>query len=201
MDDAEAAYRKALGLNPRLAGAQIGLARMLLRKGQRQEAAKLLEDARRTSPDNPQVRLVRRALLNADGKTAEAIKELESVPTSARSMQVLIALAELYSQAGRHNDAIELLTRVTTRFPNALVARHLLGQVAMRARRSGLAIAEFNEVAKQVPTNPWARLSLAGAYLQASRPEEALQELDRVAKPLGKVPDYHLQRGLAYLML
>src|SRR4029434_6157682 len=103
--------------------------------------------------------------------------------------------SDLYSRAGRFDEAINLLTRITKRLPDVVVARHLLGQVALQARRPGLAITEFTEVTQQVPRNAWARLSVATAYVQAGRPQEALEELDRVAKPLAKVPTYHLHRG------
>src|SRR5262249_30228742 len=159
--NAEKAYRSALDLKRGLTGAQIGLARTLLIRGQREEATKLLDEARRQSPENPQVRVVRSAILSAEGKVDAAIKELEEPPPSARSPQAMISLADLYTRAGRFDEAINLLTKVTKALPNALVAHHLLGQVALRAGRPALAVSEFTEVVKQVPQNPFARLSLA----------------------------------------
>ncbi len=40
------------------------------------------------------------------------------MPPAARSMPVALALADLYSRAGRFGEAINLLTRITQRFPN-----------------------------------------------------------------------------------
>src|SRR6185503_7560917 len=110
--EAEKAYRAALGLKGGLTGAQIGLARTLLMRGQREEATKLLGDARRQSPENPQVRVVHSAILSTEGRVDEAIKELEGLPPSARSPQAVISLADLYARADRLDESIMLLTKL-----------------------------------------------------------------------------------------
>src|SRR4029450_13505839 len=102
-----------------LTGAQVGLARTLLIRGQREEAIKLHDEARRLSPENPRVRVVRSAILSAEGKVGDAIKELEGLPPSARSPQDAISLAELYARAGRFDEAINLLNPPTQAPPAA----------------------------------------------------------------------------------
>ena len=200
-DQADQAFRTVLAQYPKDADAMAGLAMALLRRGATAEAVEVANRAREADPYNARVRLARSAVLSVQGKWAEAVWELESLPRQAWSPRFQLALGEVYLRNDRPESAMSVLDPLVKRFTGFTVARYLLGHAALGANRTDKAITEFQEVVRQAPTNPNARFSLGVAYAQGGRPAEALTLYAELSGAMGKLPVYHLQRALALARL
>jgi tetratricopeptide (TPR) repeat protein len=75
LNDAVAAFRRALEFNPSATPARLGLAKALLQLGQKTEALAALEPAAKTDPDDPSVHFLLAQIYRELGRTSEAAQE------------------------------------------------------------------------------------------------------------------------------
>ena len=134
---AEAALRRAVALDPTLAGAWARLANVF-------RAQNKLEEA-----------------IEANQRAAAAID-----PNGADSADVLSNLSDAYIAAGRPDEAIAPLERVLAMQPDHAFARLNLGCAWMRQDRTADAIAAFEAVLARVPDFAQAHFYLALALLK-----------------------------------
>ncbi|MBI4461842.1 MAG: tetratricopeptide repeat protein [Acidobacteria bacterium] len=128
------------------------------------------------APDDLESRLFLARLyrLNSQPDKAEATLK-EVLASEPRSEQVLAALAQLYTEQGQYERAIELLREATDQEPSS----ELLATLAYAYEQGGdsdNAIAAYRRALEQDSGNSEIRQRLAQALLDAARYDEALSE-------------------------
>jgi putative thioredoxin len=118
-EEAEGLYRRALAADRRHEPASVGLARLLIARGQDDEARQLLEEAGTTGDLGAEVErlqglLTLRKLAQGLGDEPAARKRLQEEPTSGRR---LYELGCVLAAAGRHEEALQLLLSAAERDP------------------------------------------------------------------------------------
>jgi protein O-mannosyl-transferase len=89
-------------------------------------------------------------------------------------------LGNLYVDTGRHQEAIEHLTRAAALKPNFGNVHHKLGEALLGAGRADEAVEQFREVVRLMPDNTVARNDLGVALGKAGRSQEAIAEFEDV---------------------
>ena len=116
-DEAEGLYRRALAADRRSEQAAVGLARLLLRRGQDDEAGGLLEEVGTSGELGPEVERLQgllglKQLARGLGEEGPARKRLEAEPQSA---QRLYELGCILAALGRYEEALKLLLSAAER--------------------------------------------------------------------------------------
>jgi tetratricopeptide (TPR) repeat protein len=115
---AEAAFRRAVKLNPSAFEARLYLARILRGRGEREEAEGITESLLADNPQDIRVLRFGSGLAREGGKTAEAAALLDqAAELSAESALVFLDRARLRWIAGRGEDALEDLGRARAMLP------------------------------------------------------------------------------------
>lgn len=107
-----------------------------------------------------------------------------------------VALAQLFSQSGKLDEAQALLSEAQKRFPQSVLLRNSLGQVAMSRGRYDAALAEFRAARKLDPDDATAIFNEGSALRRLRRFEEAWKVFETVAKLDQDLPGLPLERGL-----
>jgi putative thioredoxin len=118
-DEAEGLYRRALAADRRNEEAAVGLARLLIARGQADEARPLLSEVVTTGPLEQEVErltgiLKLHELARGLGDEAAARKRLETDPKNAR---LLYELGCIVAAAGRYEEALQVLLSAAERDP------------------------------------------------------------------------------------
>jgi Flp pilus assembly protein TadD len=120
--DAEAAYRRAVTLEPGNVDAVVGLAHELVKEGKNDGAESVLVGAMKAHPDDPRVVSQLAVLYVAENKTALAIPLIEKLRASravyAEDTQLTGMLAHLYSLNGQFAQAEALYRDMVARSPD-----------------------------------------------------------------------------------
>jgi MSHA biogenesis protein MshN len=107
--EAEQAWRGALELEPAHELARRALANLLISRGDREGAERLLADGLKDHPDQLQVALALAQIQVGRGSWRDALKTLEaSLPYAQDNAIYLAATAELKARAGQHAEAARL---------------------------------------------------------------------------------------------
>ncbi len=95
------------------------------------------------------------------------------------SPQGAVALGKVYSQQLRFDEAIEILTQVANRYPEAWSAHQFLGTVYVDSGQAEKAVQSFREALRGQPGNVNLLIHLGTASAQAGRVDEAIQWLEQ----------------------
>jgi Flp pilus assembly protein TadD len=118
-DDAEAAYRQALELEPAWVPALVNLADLYRTEDREAEAAAVLEQARDIAPGNAAVRHAFGLLLVREGRTGEALEELEvAVTLHPENPRYHFVYGIALNSTGRSDDAVAVLEAALRAFPD-----------------------------------------------------------------------------------
>lgn len=102
----------------------------LIRNGQLDRAAQISEGHLQKSPQDPQMRLLASRLLDARGKTDEAMAQLESLTLEFPELpEPHNNLAVLYARTGRTQQALESLNKALLARPDYALALENLGDL------------------------------------------------------------------------
>jgi predicted Zn-dependent protease len=151
-------------------------------------AVDLARVARASDPDNLRLAGLLAQALRQDGKVDEGISVLQdAVKTHADEPPAYLALAQLYSDVSRGEQAVKVLQDAQTRFPmnNAIVFE--LGAVFDKQKKFADAEAAFQTVIGREPDNAPA-LNYLG-YMLAERGERLDESVDLVKRALQIDPD------------
>src|SRR5262249_30683341 len=146
IDDAEELYRSVLASDPKDFRSLIGLGRISRARGRNEEAARLYTNAKNLRPMDPRARLGLAASKDGLGKLPEAITELEGVEPRARTLSLVLVLAEYYLRSRREVDAVRLLTPVVEAYPRSPQPRFVLGLAYLARGNVSEAVGEFEEL-------------------------------------------------------
>ncbi len=174
------------------------LASAHMSQGRYARSAQLIQEALRAS-DQPQLRsLLGLSLVNA-GKTADAVKELETTvkkdPTQA---QAATALATIYMQSNRAKDAVRVaegLLKLQAGNPGVL---NLVGQARAAAGDGPGARAAFEQAAAADPKFAAPRVNLARLDRAERAYDKAVARLDAVLRADDKDLDALTELAIVY---
>lgn len=166
--EAIAAYRKAIELDPRLVRAHIALARNLAESGGHEEALKVIAGIRRLSPRNAEASAIEGRILKDIGEEEKAIAAFKRAITEGRGFQpeaytglglLYKSRAELlgdeepaatnaYNEAARN---LAIAVKQLSGAPDATVIMQLLGLIYEEQKRYKEAIAVYEEFLRLFP--------------------------------------------------
>jgi tetratricopeptide (TPR) repeat protein len=173
-DKASASYRRALELDPKSAGARLGLARVAIGQKKEDEAIGHLQAALRERPDLPTAVLLLTTLYDKAGQYDQAISVLEAaLKASPRQPQFGVQLGTFYLKKGRYDDAIALMSDLFVQYPEFAEARLIRAQAYLNEGKSDAALQELLAVVKANPKVPTAHYFLARTYAVLGRVPEA----------------------------
>lgn len=158
-------YTEVLRLNPRAPGARAALSRLNLELGEKEDALRLAEEAKRTEPASLQTRvaLVRSLMTNGDLERAE--KEIGELLKGAPKAPVVHTLQGiLYATRHKTSEARRSFERALQISPGFSEAVTRLSALDVQADAPTAAIARLEEEIAKQPNNAALLVSVARAY-------------------------------------
>lgn len=191
---AAASFESARALDPEDAAASIGLAQVLLARGEPESALEVLALPRLArGPSAPLAHRLRGMALARMGRTDEAATELalgqgarpihadpwtREVQASKRGTSILLLRASKHLERGRYSAAVEVLEDLRQRSPRDGRVLRKLASAYTRLERIADA-REVLEIAVEVePRDAMLRVSLAWSLSVTGEPDRALNEYD-----------------------
>ncbi len=194
-------------LDPNARGVALSVLAALRTANQPREAYLLYQDVRRTGGDaaprareesarievahpelldDPTLMLAEGRLLASEGRLERAALRLETAAnaTGTDGIEALRALAKVYQQQGRVNDAVAAYGRAVDRAPTGNMARFELASLYWNRDRDAEARTLFTQIVAEGPRHPkydTARYALARIAEQEGRTDEALTQFRTLA--------------------
>jgi tetratricopeptide (TPR) repeat protein len=151
-DDAEAAFRSALALDPTFEPAALSLADLYRSGGRESDAESTLREALKGSPGSAPVRLALGLSLIRQGRSAEALKELATAAATAPgNARVAYVHAVALNDAGRGGEARRALEVALKRHPYDRDVLLALALFERDAGRSASALGHARRLAELEP--------------------------------------------------
>jgi superkiller protein 3 len=214
LDDATAAFRKALELDPKLTSARVGLAQALTAAGKHAEA---VAEARKASEADPRSAeafgVLALAILAENPKSwNDAIAQAQQGAfVNPKSVVAQAAVAKLFEANNQHDQAQGAWRRVLEIDPGYGPAQGALVDMMIRKGELEPALAAARKLAAENPSSGDAQLRIGEILLRkaqkaASVPEalklyeESVPPLEAAAKALPSSPEanYYLGQALQY---
>lgn len=195
--DAEQEYKQAFALDAS-SDALTGLANIYMRGRRFPEAEQYLRKLVAAHPDQPAAHVQLGRVLEAEGKHDDAIAELEAGAKLAPADEsVQRDLAELYSTAGKHEQAEGVYRTLLAAHPNDAELRRGFGQTLLRQKKFVEAQQEFLISVKLKPDLGEAYGDLAFAAGENKDYPLVIKALDARAKFLPEIPITYFLRASA----
>jgi tetratricopeptide (TPR) repeat protein len=197
--EAEQEYKQALKLDSTLSDAAIGLANIYMRARRFPEAEENLRRLLAQHADSAPVHIQLGRVLAAEGKSQEAIDELQAgIKLAPGNDAAQRDLADLYT-ATRKNDLAEAAYRgLVASHPNEAELHRRLGEALLAEKKFPEAQKEFISAVKLKPDLGEAYGGLAFAAGENKNYDLAIRALDARAKLLPEVAITYFMRGSAY---
>ncbi len=189
--DAEAEYRKAVALDPKMAPAQLNLGLVLLR-GDPAAAIGPLQQAAILMPASAQPHLLLANALERAGKLAEAVEELRAAAKlDANNFATHLELARLLLTLHQPADGESEFRRALALEPNSPDAREGLADSLLAENHVDQGVQQLEAYLLVRPADDAARLRLAGLLANAGRLDDALAQLAKISEtgPNGTAAD------------
>jgi superkiller protein 3 len=210
-DDAAAAFRKALELDPRLSTARVGLAQALLGAG---KAAEAVAEARKATEADAKsaegFAVLGLAILAENPKSwNDAIAQAQQGAfLNPKSVTVQVAVAKIFEANNQFDQAQGAYRKAVEVDPGYAPAQAALIDVTIRKGELDAALAAAKKLAAEAPSSGEAQLRIGEVYLRkaqkAATPpeaqklyEEAVPALAAAAKALPGSPEAHYYLGQA----
>jgi tetratricopeptide (TPR) repeat protein len=182
--DAQAEYRKAVSLDPKMAPAYLNLGLTLL-PSEPGAAVDPLEKAAALLPDQAQPKLYLGAALERSGNLPAAIQQYQAAETlDAKNAEIRLALGRALLAAGSAGDAEQQfrgLLAMSSDAANAAPAHLGLARALIAQKKPGDAAGEFGLYVAARPDDAAAQLERASLLVDLGKYDEALAGLDRPA--------------------
>ena len=197
-DSAEAAYRRVLTSDATSAGANAGLAHLLIARQQFPEAEKLLRVALEKNPDDPALTAQLATVLAAQDK-AEALPMLQKLHAAHPDDPAITRmLAEVLSEAGDTAGSDELYISLLRAHPDEVDFLVAHGQNLIREQKYPEAFSVFSRAAELDGANPDAWSGVAFAASKTGKPAVALHALSMRSKYLPDIPSTYFLWATSY---
>jgi superkiller protein 3 len=197
--DAQAEYRKAIGLDPRMAPAYQNLGLSLL-DSDPAAAIEPLQKAVELQPDKPQPHYLLAVALEHAGKDPQAIEQYQAAEKlGENSFDVHYNLALLLLNAERPPEAEAEFRRALALRSDFAPAHAGLAESLLAQKKADAGVQELRAFLQLSPHDPAARLRLAALLADGRKYDQALAELDQMdAAGAATLPALRL-RGEIYI--
>ena len=193
--EAEAEYRKALGLDGQYVGALVGLGQVDARLGRPSDALVRFEKAIEVDPHQAEAHLARGQTLETLGRPADALaayfQSLKLDPTLAPAM---VRVAALQLDRGQPDQALVRLDRAAELAPENPEVRYRRGLTQLALGRPKPAVDDLRFAAEHAPGRADILVGLAEALDADRQPGEARIALDQA---LRLQPQFPIARELS----
>jgi tetratricopeptide (TPR) repeat protein len=197
-DGAIAAYRRVLAVDPASVQAASGLARILIHQGKFAEAEPVVRQALQQQPNDPDLMAEQATALAGEGKTADAIAQLEALHRqNPNQSAVTRMLADLYSTAGQATQAEPLYRELVASDGKNAELLTAQGENLIREQKWQAAIDALQRSLALQPEQADAWSSLAFAASEDREYPLVLQALDHRAQYLQDGPSTLFLRATA----
>jgi Flp pilus assembly protein TadD len=200
LQEAEAGYRRALGLAPSLAGVRHLLGVVVFQRGDLEQAAGLLAEACRQAPGQAEFARNLGLVLGELGRVVEAEaafqRALDLEPDDPRAR---LQMASLHHRAGHAEAALRHYRLALERLPDLAELHHQVALCHLQLGDPQAALAALERCLSLEPGHAHARESLGRALLVAGRVAEAAVVLEAVLEAAPGRPE--AQRLLGYARL
>jgi tetratricopeptide (TPR) repeat protein len=177
-DDATIAYKRALAADPSSSGATSGLAHVLLKQKQPQQAEPLLRAAIARHPEDAGLTAQLATALAAEGNDAEAIATLEKLhQLQPANTDVTGMLADAYLRTGAAEKAVPLLAEAVQTAPSNAALLTDYGQSLIYTKQFAAAVPVLERAVAANPHDEDAFGGLAFAHSQLHQDAEVLKDL------------------------
>jgi tetratricopeptide (TPR) repeat protein len=190
VDEAVAAFKKAIELEPASAEPRAELAGLYARQDKAREALDAAEDALKVSPRNQEANRVLGTVLAALAEQRQAVRpgdDVSAYPKRAiaaleiargdgtADLNIDLSLARLYLDADRYADAVPLMRRITTEQPQYSEGWLLLAEAQEGSGAPDAAVETLTRLLEAQPQFFRARLQLAETLDRQRRWKEAAE--------------------------
>lgn len=153
-------------------------------------------------PDNYLARFNLAAVLEAQGRTDDAVAQLrEAVRVRPYYVPARAELGQLLAVEGHPGEALEELQTAVKLRPDDAIARFRLGSVLGSLGRVNEAEEEFEQAIRLQPDNADAHYNLGLALAQQERMQEAVREFEATLRLRPEDADAHFNLGIALARL
>ncbi|MDB6032607.1 MAG: hypothetical protein JWM16_2945 [Verrucomicrobiales bacterium] len=159
---------------PNFTAARLMLAGIAFDKHDYSECSNIVQSVLLKDPDNYQAHLYHARLYRLDGKTAEALRELEQLKKINGSAEVSFEIALCHLRSQDRQKAISSAEEALTLNPGLTQATLLLAELNIGRGNAVSAIASLRDLTAKQPTLLPAQLLLASAYTAQGRMDDAL---------------------------
>ena len=197
LSSAEAAFNRSIKLDGKAAGPYLGLAQVVLARGQKAAAEQYLKQAVTLAPDNASIQTTWGAFLYSQKELPEAEAALRKALTlDPKQAAAHVHLGDMYLTAFRKPDeAIREYRAALALAPQHPGAHYAMGLALLAKNDLGQAETEFLAASKIAPQNPLPHHALGRVYATQRRWDEALTAFDAAIKALPSFAAPHLERG------
>ncbi|MBI5843834.1 MAG: tetratricopeptide repeat protein [Deltaproteobacteria bacterium] len=180
--EAEAAYLRALKLNPRLGSAHNNLGALYLETGNLPKAEFHYVRLLAIDPKNPHALNGIGRVLAENGRFDEALGALSAaVGLLPENASMRFNLADTLFRAGRQEEALEAFRQTLSLDPGHEKANVFYGAALIAAGQKREALAFHQEALARFPENPQMAFNTGRAFLEADLPEKAEPHFKRAA--------------------
>jgi tetratricopeptide (TPR) repeat protein len=172
----------------------------LLKQGKRNEAAAVVDEILKDTPDDNDARGLKASFMLDKGEVAKALSELQAVVTSSPKNAVAhydLGRAHLARREGEQ--ARQEFLKAKELRPDYLRARLALAQLLVARKEFDAATKEVQEILAIDKNNAAALLIQSASLMGQKKYGESRQLLDQMAKSNPNVPEVYFQKGIADL--
>ncbi len=191
---AEEQLERAIALDPDSAVLRVDLARLLASLRRLEDARAQARAAIELAPDDPDALRTMGQILWSLGRSQPALLEqaretLERLrAVEPDELQGMVALAQLYEQLGRSDDAISLYRDLVSRNVDNAQLKRMLIEALSRSGRSEEARAELQEMLRIEQESSESRMALAELEAEKGNHAEAIRLVEEGDERLRQIP-------------
>jgi len=184
---------------PLRAEAQLGAAKAMLQLERQQDARRTLQQLAAELPEDAEVVLwLGKAEQALDNLQAAEQHYRESVRLAPEVFDAYLALAQLFFEMERPDDAVAVLTEARSRVEDTAEVRRMLGESELARNNLPAAEREFRKALELDPGETAALFGLGVSLRRAGKLGEAEQAFARVAERDDNWPGLSLERGMVF---
>ncbi len=191
-EKAEAAFKRALAIDPNIIEARMLMVFVLLWRGQKQKAREEVARMRREAPNEAVVYFVKATLHRLDGDYDRALRSYDRLVHLDPASFVVVSYnrAGIFLYQGKHDEAKREVDRASAIEPNNPLLRTLRALLLFYSGEVGAATDLLRDVLAQNPNLHGVRPVLAMCLSKAGHHDAALAELNESVKRTASVdPD------------
>jgi tetratricopeptide (TPR) repeat protein len=187
-------YGAAISINPRATAARAAMARLYLLGGMPHKALELVAPELTADPTNAQLLTVRGAANAQLGDSTAALADAQAAMRQAPDDLYAIALlASVYRSQSRFDEAIAVVDKALSRFPDNADLHSLLADLLMADHQPQKAQMQLRRLIQLEPGVLARRYRLAGFYLQQNDGAAAVETLREAVSSRPESVDAKLQ--------